>query len=222
MSGGPSRGRPRVTTTSTVGAFAPIHAARARLAHDLTDLDEAAWRTPSLCAGLSVRDVVAHLTAGASLSFPRWFAMLARARFDADAMVARQVADHLGNDPADTLARFRALVDSTTVPSRRHLDAWLGEVLVHGEDVRRPLGLPSPEPAPAWEQVARFYVGRDFTVRSRTLARDLRLEAHDSGFAHGDGPLVRGTTRALVMALAGRRAYLDELDGDGVDVLASR
>lgn len=222
MSRGPSRGRPCVTTTSTAGAFAPVHAARARLADDLTDLDDAAWRTPSLCDGMSVRDVVAHLTAGASLSFPRWFAMLARARFDADAMVARQVADHLGNDPADTLTRFRAVVGSTTVPSRRHLDAWLGEVLVHGEDVRRPLGLPSAEPARAWEQVARCYVARDFTVRSRTLARGLRLEADDSGFAHGDGPLVRGTTRALVMALAGRRAYLDELDGDGVAVLAAR
>lgn len=169
-----------------------------------------------------MRDVVAHLTAGASVGFVRWFAMLARARFDADAMVAQQVANHLGADAADTLARFRAVEGSTTVPQRRHLDAWLGEVLVHGEDVRRPLGLPSPEPVAAWEQVARFYVARDFTVRSRTLARDLRLEADDGGFAHGDGPRVRGTTRALVMALAGRRAYLDELEGDGVPVLASR
>jgi uncharacterized protein (TIGR03083 family) len=215
-----------VTTSRTadrsVDPFAPIHGARALLARDLAGLTQEQWRSPSLCAGLSVRDVVAHLTAGASLSFPRWLAMLARARFDADAMVARQVAEHLGADPADTLARFRAVVTSTTVPSRRHLDAWLGEVLVHGEDVRRPLGLAGPDEVAAWERVARFYVARDFTVPSRTLARGLRLEATDGGWRHGDGPLVRGTTRALVMALAGRRAYLDELDGDGVAVLASR
>lgn len=210
------------TGDRTTDPYTSLHEARALLADDLAGLGDAQWRSPSLCAGLTVRDVVAHLTAGASLTFPRWFAMLARARFDADRMVARQVVDHLGSDPADTLARFRAVVTSTTVPSRRHLDAWLGEVLVHGEDVRRPLGLTRPDEVAAWERVARFYVSRDFTVRSRTLASGLRLEATDGPFRHGDGPLVRGTTRALAMALAGRRAYLDELDGDGVAVLASR
>src|SRR4028119_2355077 len=39
---------------------------RAALAADLGLLDEGGWREPSLCAGLSVEEVVAHLTAGAS------------------------------------------------------------------------------------------------------------------------------------------------------------
>lgn len=222
----PVPGRPSVTTSRThdgaTDPFPLIHDARARLARDLDGLTDEEWSTPSLCAGLSVRDVVAHLTAGASVSFPRWFAGLARARFDADAMVARQVVDHLGDDPADTLARFRAVVTSTTVPSRRHLDAWLGEVLVHGEDVRRPLGLVGPDGTHAWERVARFYVSRDFTVPSRTRTQGLQLQATDGPFAHGSGPSVRGSTRDLVMAAAGRRAYLDRLEGDGVEVLASR
>jgi hypothetical protein len=35
----------------------------------------------------------------------------------------------------------------------------------------------------------------------------------------GAGPLVTGTTLALTMAMTGRTAYCDELDGDGVTVL---
>ena len=171
---------------------------------------------------MTVRDVVAHLTAGASLSFAPWFLGLARARFDADRMVAGQVRAHLGTDPADTLARFRAVVTSTTVPSRRHLDAWLGELVVHGEDVRRPLGLVRDHPVEVLTRVARFYASRDFTVASRTASTGLGLEADDGPFRHGTGPGVRGRTLALVMAMAGRPTYLDELTGDGVEELRSR
>jgi uncharacterized protein (TIGR03083 family) len=199
-----------------------LHAERTALVADLEHLPEQRWATPSLCAGMSVRDVVAHLTAGGSQSFPRWFLGLARARFDADRMVAGQVRDHLGADAADTLARFRAVVTSTTVPSRRHLDAWLGELVVHGEDVRRPLGIVREHPADVLTRVARFYASRDFTVASRTAVDGLRLEATDGPFRHGDGPVVRGRTLALVMSMAGRSAYLDELEGDGVPTLRRR
>ncbi|MEO3802319.1 hypothetical protein [Nonomuraea sp. B1E8] len=37
-----------------------------------------------------------------------------------------------------------------------------------------------------------------------------------------DGPLVSGTTLALVMAITGRTAHCDELDGDGVATLRER
>ncbi|WP_425266801.1 maleylpyruvate isomerase N-terminal domain-containing protein [Amycolatopsis thermalba] len=45
-----------------------VHAERAALADDLADLTDGQWATPSLCAGLSVREVLARLTAGASLT----------------------------------------------------------------------------------------------------------------------------------------------------------
>ena len=38
-----------------------VHAERAALVGDLESLDAAAWETPSLCAGWTVHDVVAHL-----------------------------------------------------------------------------------------------------------------------------------------------------------------
>ena len=38
----------------------------------------------------------------------------------------------------------------------------------------------------------------------------------------GSGPLAAGATLALIMAMAGRRAYCDELQGDGSATLRER
>ncbi|MBX9387544.1 maleylpyruvate isomerase N-terminal domain-containing protein [Streptomonospora nanhaiensis] len=68
-----------------------VHAERAALAADLGGLSDPDWAVPSLCAGLSVREVLAHLTAGASLSMARWLVGVLRCRFDFDAMVAMRL-----------------------------------------------------------------------------------------------------------------------------------
>ena len=96
-----------------------VHAERAALAADLTgltDLTDARWATPSLCAGLSVREVLAHLTAAASLTPVRWLAGVVRCRFDFDRQVAMRLAEQLGATPTETLDRFRRVVTSTTKP----------------------------------------------------------------------------------------------------------
>src|SRR3712207_3899326 len=112
-----------------------VAAERTALVADLEWIGVGAWRTPSLCDGLSVEEVVAHLTAGASSGPLRWLAGLARCRFDVDRMVDMRLREQLGGTPAETLRRFRGVVDSRTAPSG-HVDAWLGEAVVHGEDVR--------------------------------------------------------------------------------------
>ncbi|MFE5508361.1 hypothetical protein ACFQ73_37690 [Amycolatopsis japonica] len=48
------------------------------------------------------------------------------------------------------------------------------------------------------------------------------MQATDGPFAVGSGPLVSGTTLALIMAMTGRTAYLAELDGEGVPILRER
>jgi hypothetical protein len=70
--------------------------------------------------------------------------------------------------------------------------------------------------------VADFFARRDFTVASRTHVADLKLRADDGPFSAGIGPLVTGSTLALVMSIAGRASYLAELDGPGVPTLRSR
>ena len=201
--------------------WALAHAERAALAEDLADLDDAQWARPSLCGTWTVEDVVAHLTAAASVGRWRWVASVVGARFDFDLHNERRLAEQRGATPAETLERFRRVVGSTTAPSG-HTAAWLGEVVVHAQDVRRPLGLLRTPAVEAATEVARFFARRDFTVSSRSAIRGLRLEATDGPFAAGEGLPVSGTTLALTMAMAGRGAYCDDLTGPGVAPLRAR
>lgn len=165
-------------TTERAETWSLIHTERAALADELSGLDDAAWRTPSLCEGWTVEDVVAHLTAGASLGRWAWLRSIAGARLDPDLHNARRLAEHRGATPAETLARFRGVATSTVAPSG-HTAAWLGEVVVHGQDVRTPLGLSRTPRVAATTAVARFFATRDFTVSGCAVARGLRLEATD-------------------------------------------
>ncbi|MEU7767290.1 maleylpyruvate isomerase family mycothiol-dependent enzyme [Nocardia sp. NPDC049190] len=201
--------------------WAMAHEERAALVEDLAALEDRQWAQRSLCGRWVVEEVVAHLTAAASIGRWRWLASMLGAHFDADLHNDRRLAEHRGATPAETLERFQAVVTSTTAASG-HTAAWLGEVVVHAQDIRRPLGLSRTPSIAATTEVARFFATRNFTVPSRTLIEDLRLEATDGPFAVGTGPLIRGTTIALTMAMAGRHAYRDDLTGPGAPTLLAR
>lgn len=203
------------------GTWSLIHAERAALAADLEELTEQRWATRSLCDQFTVREVLAHVTAGASLNPVRWMAGVIRCRFDFDRQVAMRLAEHLGATPAETLARFRRVITSMTKPPVP-IVAMLGETIVHGEDIRGPLGIERDYPVATVTAVADYYQGSDLPVLTKRRARGLRLTATDGPFAAGVGPRVSGTTLALVMAMAGRTLYCDELDGDGVAILRER
>jgi uncharacterized protein (TIGR03083 family) len=201
--------------------WSAAHAERAALADDLARLDDAQWAQRSLCGRWVIEEVVAHLTAAASIGPVRWFASVLGARFDFDLHNDRRLAEHRGTTPAETLERFRRVITSTTAPLGPTA-AWLGEVVVHAQDIRRPLGIVRTPAVDVVTLVADFYARRDFAVRSRSVINGLRLEATDGFFAAGTGPLVSGTTLALTMAMAGRRGYCDDLAGPGVHTLRAR
>jgi uncharacterized protein (TIGR03083 family) len=203
------------------GTWPLVHAERAALAADFANLTDKQWATPSLCAGLTVREVLAHLTAAASLNPVRWLTGVIRCRFDFDKQVAMRLAEQLGATPAETLERFRRVVMSTTKPPLPTV-AMLGECIVHGEDIRRPLGIRRDYPIETVTQVAGYYQGSDLVVLAKGRIRGLRLVANDGPFTAGSGPLVSGATLALTMAMTGRTTYCDELDGDGVTALRDR
>jgi uncharacterized protein (TIGR03083 family) len=113
------------------------------------------------------------------------------------------------------------VVNSTTAPPLP-VPALLGEVVVHGEDIRRPLGITHDHPVDVLTRVVRYYAGSDQVVVARSRVRGLHLRATDGPFAAGAGPLVSGPTLALVMAMTGRGAFCDELTGEGVAALRAR
>ncbi len=212
---------PKTTRKHAVGAWPLVHAERAALAADLAELTGEQWATPSLCSGLTVREVLAHLTAGASLTPARWLAGVIRCRFDFDKQVAMRLAEQLGATPAETIGRFRAVLTSTTKPPVPTL-AMLGETIVHGQDIRLPLGIRRDYPADTLAQLADYYQGSDLPVSTKGRIRGLRLASTDGPFSTGSGPLVAGPTLALIMAMAGRGAYGDALHGDGAATLRER
>lgn len=127
--------------------WALAHTERATLAEDLSILGAEQWRHDTLCAGWDVEQVVAHLTTAANVSRWQWLRSMLGARFRPDVYNQRRLAEHLGGTPAETLDRFRAVITSTTAPSG-DTPAWLGEVLVHAQDIRRPRALPRPTRRP--------------------------------------------------------------------------
>ena len=203
------------------GLWPLVHAERAALAADLAELTDERWATPSLCAGLTVREVLAHLTSGASLTPLRWMAGVIRCRFDFDRQNAMRLAEELGATGAETHDRFRRVVTSTTKPPIPVV-AMLGETVLHAEDIRRPLGIRRDHPIATLTRLAEYYRGSDFVVLAKGRITGLRLVADDGPFTTGSGPLVSGTTLALTMAMTGRMAYCDDLDGDGVAILRER
>jgi uncharacterized protein (TIGR03083 family) len=197
------------------------HAERAALAADLAELTVEQWATPSLCTGLTVREVLAHLTAAASLNPVRWMAGVIRCRFDFDKQVVMRLTEQLGATETETLDRFRGIVTSKTKPPLPTV-AMLGETVVHGEDIRRALGIRRDYPIAMLTRVADYYQGSDLVVPAKGRIGGLRLVATDGPFTAGSGRLVSGSTLALMMAMTGRATFCDELDGDGVKDLRER
>jgi uncharacterized protein (TIGR03083 family) len=155
--------------------FWPLaHAERAALADDLADLTEEQWQQRTLCEKWTVEEMVAHLTAAASLNQWKWLRSMLAARFRPDVHNQRRLAEHRGSDPAETLDRFRAIIESTTAPSG-HIPAYLGEVVVHAQDIRQPLGLTRTPSVDALTPVAEFFARRNFAVPSSSRVADLQL-----------------------------------------------
>lgn len=198
-----------------------VAAERGALADDLEGLTDAHWGTPSLCAGWTVRDVLAHQSATADLNPATFFLTLARHRFSFTRFVDAGIRRHRGSTPAETLATFRSLQHSTSAPPGPKL-SWLGETIVHAEDIRRPLGIGHTYPADAVRDVMGFYAGSNTLIGTKNRIAGLRLRATDQDWTLGEGAPVEGPLLDLLLAATGRSAGCDALTGDGVDTLRSR
>ncbi|MEV5262433.1 maleylpyruvate isomerase family mycothiol-dependent enzyme [Streptomyces anulatus] len=203
------------------GIWRMVHAERAALADDLARLDTGQWDAPSLCEGWTVRDVTAHLVDTARTTRIGFVAGLVRARFDFDRQNARGVERERGASPQETLERLRRVASRTTTPPAP-LDTRLVEEVVHGEDIRRAVGLVRSYPQEAVVRALRLQARTPASFGgAKELVARVRLTATDADLSIGEGPGVTGPVLSLLLAVSGRRAALGELDGPGLSVLAA-
>ncbi len=198
-----------------------VHAEREALAADLSALTDEQWATPSLCSEWDVHQVLAHQLSAAKMTPPRFLTRFAAAGFSFPRFAAKQVEQESAGGPAATLAAFRAASGRTSAPPAPKT-TWLGEIFVHGEDIRRPLGITHAYPLPQVAEVVRFYAKSNTLIGGRDRVAGLTLKATDTDLTVGEGPLVEGPAVALMLAAAGRKVALDDLTGPGVATLRER
>ena len=198
-----------------------VHTERRALVADLEGLTDEQWQTRSLCADWTVHEVLAHLLATALMTAPKFVAKFAGAGFNFDKFTAREVAKQGAGGPAATLAAFRTAADRSSSPPGPK-DTWLGEVFVHSEDIRRPLGIAHGYPVHEVARTIRFYSHSNAIIHGKTRVSGLTLTATDTDFTSGQGPVVEGPAISLLLATAGRKSALDDLTGPGVDELRRR
>jgi uncharacterized protein (TIGR03083 family) len=200
----------------TDDVWSMVHAERAALIDDLAHLDDERWAQQSLCEGWTVRDVAAHLIDSARTTRLSFVAGLVRARMDFDRQNARGVQRERGASPHETLARLRQVASRRSTPPVP-LDSRLVEEIVHGEDIRRPLGLTRAYPPEAVLRSLRLQTRTPASFGgAKELTTRIRLTATDADFSIGDGPQVSGPALALLLAVSGRRVALAELAGPGL------
>ncbi len=198
-----------------------VHAERHALIADLEGLSDEQWRTPSLCDGWTVHDVAAHLVGNANaVSIPGLVVAVVRARFSFDRMNQQDAARERGDGPAYTLRRLREVADLTEAPPFVPLDVRVVEEVVHGEDVRRPLGLQHDYPVEALKAALENQVRTKVSIGGgRERVAGVRLRATDADVAIGDGPEVTGPLVSLLLAVSGRPAARADLSGPGLAYL---
>jgi uncharacterized protein (TIGR03083 family) len=198
-----------------------IHAERKALLDDVSGLTDDDWSTPSLCKEWTVADVFAHLLSAAKMTPLRFATRFAGARFDFNRFTAAQVAIEGAGGPAATMAAFRTAEPRETAPPGPKA-TWLGEAFVHGEDIRRPLGIHREYPLDEVTRALAFYAGSNTVIGGKNRVAGVTMQPSDIDFSIGTGPTVRGPAIALLLAATGRKSALDELSGAGVSTLAGR
>jgi uncharacterized protein (TIGR03083 family) len=209
--------------SAAVDVLAAIADERRRIADLVDSLTPEQLAVPSLCGEWTVKDVAGHLLAAVDSPPGALLRLTVRNGFRlhrANAQLATVVA---ARPAAELAARLKANAEN---PFRPPVVGWPGQLTdlqVHGQDMRRPLGLPHGLRLDRLRESLTFLTGGravGFTPKSRL--RGLRFEATDLDWTSGDGPVLAGPAEALMMAMTGRTVAIGELDGPGVPVLRDR
>lgn len=204
-----------------MGTWDTIAAERSALADQLDGLTPEQWATPSLCSAWTVHDVAAHLVLPHVTSLPSFIAAIVAARGSFPKANVAMTAKVARRSSEELVADIRRYADGHFTPPGHGPTAPLTDIMIHGQDIRLPLGLAADRPVEAWTEVLGFLVSPK--ARRGFLSKPLppvRLVATDADWTHGAGEEVRAPAAALALTLASRTARLDDLGGPGAPALA--
>ncbi|MEJ2862959.1 maleylpyruvate isomerase family mycothiol-dependent enzyme [Actinomycetospora flava] len=206
---------------------ADLHAAitseRLRLADVLEELDTEEWGYESLCTGWTVKTLVAHLTLTSRLTKLEALRGVLAARFDINAFIDHAARTRAAQyTPPELITQFRESAGWTQRPmGAKPMDPFV-DVLVHGQDLTRPLRRTLAIAPDRAVSALEFVLSTSFYGAPKRFA-GLHLVATDTDWSHGEGDReLRGPAGDLLLVATGRPTGLAALDGAGVADLAAR
>jgi uncharacterized protein (TIGR03083 family) len=202
--------------------FAAVANERRQIANLVDRLSDAELATPSLCTGWDVKTVAAHVlsTVDDGLSV---FMRLA-ARRGSLARAIDELARRRAQLPAaEIAASLRRIADRPISPPLFGPLDPLADVLVHSGDMRIALRVPF-DPDPHLAALALDFLTGPWPFGFVPLGRlrGISLRGTDIGRVWGKGAEICGPAAALMMAVGGRAALLDTLNGPGLQLLRDR
>jgi uncharacterized protein (TIGR03083 family) len=203
--------------------LAAIADERRRVADLVEALSPAQLDAQSLCDDWTVKQVAGHPLAAIEPPPTPLLPLILRSGLHihrANARLAVLMAERSTADLADGL---RANAENPFRPPIVGYPGQLTDLQVHGQDMRRPLGLPHGLRLECLRVSLDFLVGgRAVGFAPKRRLAGLRFEATDLDWSWGGGPVLAGPAEALALAMTGRAVVLGELDGDGVPILRNR
>ena len=187
----------------------------------LSGLSPEQWRAASLCAGWSVKDVVAHMLSYEELGVRQLAERFLRGRLSVDRINDIGLREYATRTPEQLIELLDEHLDPAGLTAGMGGAIALTDGMIHQQDIRRPLGLPRTIPAERLVPALRTALFSP-TLLGVLRVRDVRLVATDLDWTFGRGPELRGTGEAILMTVAGRRAAVAELSGPGHARVAQR
>lgn len=183
---------------------------------------------PSLCSGWKVRDVLGHMGLGHTTPMGAMVGRIAKFGFNVTKASFTESQGLFAGKSAEDVRRFWDEVMVAQHPMKGiskliPVRAGFLDHLVHNQDIRRPTGMGRTIPTDRLVRALELVRSEGTPMfNPKKTVRGLRLVASDAGWSGGDGPAVEGPGEAIVMAAAGRRPAVEDLSGEGVEVLRAR
>src|SRR4051812_24782025 len=201
-----------------MGILDQIADERRKVADVVDGLSPEQLATRSLCTEWTVHDIAAHLLMPLTTSAPRLFATVLASGGNFDKANIKLTARTAAMSDADIVAGLRANAGHPFKPPTLGYEAPLTDVLIHGQDIRRPLGIAYRAEDDRLRIALDFLTSpsakKGFVPKGRLA--DLGIEASDLDWTSSTGATLRGPATSLMLAMAGRTVALDDLEGDGV------